>query len=227
MLQHALDMADNTTRIMLANELRGHVREAVACSHANHVLQKCITALPPAAVQWIVDEIYSWGQEFVVQLAEHRFGCRIFQRLLEHCSSQQLNSLVSALVNNMARIAASEFGHYVMLHLLEFGTSDQRACIAAMIVDNASWVGSNFYASAVVAQCLAHSEKVQKLMVATALLSHPMQLQIMAGQKFGHLAIISMLQMPEVSSGVRVVLMGVRNHVKGSQYWKLVVKHFQ
>ena len=57
-LQDAFDRAGrDDIRLALAEELHGHVWEAIMCKNANHVIQKCIESMRPGAVQFIIDEI--------------------------------------------------------------------------------------------------------------------------------------------------------------------------
>jgi pumilio RNA-binding family len=52
----------------------------------NHVIQKCIELVKAQHIQFIVDDFK--GQMF--NLATHPYGCRVIQRLLEHCQEDQL-----------------------------------------------------------------------------------------------------------------------------------------
>merc|ERR1712023_89865 len=76
-VQKALDDCTNDEeRAVLAAQLRGHVFEATQCPHANHVLRKIITLLPPAALNFVIMELMAEGRNGIIELARHRFGCR-------------------------------------------------------------------------------------------------------------------------------------------------------
>merc|ERR1711881_49018 len=93
-VQHALEAAaDVSTREMIAGELRDHVWQAIDCPCANYALQQCIYSLPAPSVQFIIDEITAESNG-VCLAAQHRFGCRILQRLLERCPPKQVQDLV-------------------------------------------------------------------------------------------------------------------------------------
>merc|ERR1719362_2273068 len=66
-------IGEDEREAMLA-ELHGHVLEAAVCPYANYVLQKCIVALKPEAVQFIIREI---PVESVSVVAQNKFGCRV------------------------------------------------------------------------------------------------------------------------------------------------------
>jgi pumilio RNA-binding family len=70
---------------VLVNELVGNVMKCVKDQNGNHVIQKCIECVPPNLIQFIVDGFA--GK--VLTLASHPYGCRVIQRILEHCISPE------------------------------------------------------------------------------------------------------------------------------------------
>merc|ERR1712187_676105 len=96
-VQRLLDESNEQVRVAIAEELRGHVWEAMQHPHANYVVQKCIESLRPSASQFIIDEIIS--NDIVQKASQHKFGCQILQRLLEFCRTDQVNELVEILLN--------------------------------------------------------------------------------------------------------------------------------
>ena len=61
--------------------------------NGNHVIQKCIECIPADAIQFIVDSFI--GQ--VCALSTHPYGCRVIQRILEHCDDKQVNAILDEL----------------------------------------------------------------------------------------------------------------------------------
>jgi pumilio RNA-binding family len=61
--------------------------------NGNHVIQKCIECVPAASVQFIVDAFANQ----VCSLSTHPYGCRVVQRILEHCDDKQVNSILEEL----------------------------------------------------------------------------------------------------------------------------------
>ena len=84
LLQVVLERCDGPGQRHLAAELCGHVCEALESPHANHVLQRLVELLPPGAVRFVLDEMQSWPGRSSADIASHKFGCRIVERLLEH-----------------------------------------------------------------------------------------------------------------------------------------------
>eukprot|EP00438_Fugacium_kawagutii_P029241 Skav229576 [mRNA] locus=scaffold568:769569:775299:+ [translate_table: standard] len=132
----------------LAQELRGHVKEAASSPHANYVLQKApgraggagggaghvITQLRPHASTFIAEELLDSGARF----ARHRFGCRILCRLLEHCttesSTQRLISRILEDPSEALELCRHNFGHHVVQLVLERGHPTRRGSCRGGVV---------------------------------------------------------------------------------------------
>lgn len=82
-------MIDVDQQAQLVKELEGNVMKCVKDQNGNHVVQKCIERVPPRIISFIVDAFT--GQ--VYALATHPYGCRVIQRILEHCEDYQTVSI--------------------------------------------------------------------------------------------------------------------------------------
>merc|ERR1711988_1299181 len=110
-VQKALDECSNDEeRAVLAAQLRGHVFEATQCPHANHVLRKVITLLPPSSLNFVVVELMSRGPAGIIEIARHRYGCRILEGLLLHCPLEQLSCVVECLLAEAAALCMHMYG---------------------------------------------------------------------------------------------------------------------
>ncbi len=58
--------------------------------NGNHVIQKIIECLPTPRILHLVDSFLTC----VVQLSSHPFGCRVIQRILEHCQDARRRAVV-------------------------------------------------------------------------------------------------------------------------------------
>lgn len=64
----------------------------------------------------------------VVPLSSHPFGCRIIQRILEHCSDDGRKAVVmEEILKAAAQLAQDQYGNYVIQHVLERGTPAERS----------------------------------------------------------------------------------------------------
>lgn len=195
-VQRALDEADPEICTVIAAELRGHVWEAVEHIHANYVLQKCVEILSSCGSQWIIEELVGCGKGSGVYLAKHRLGCRIFQRLLEHCTADQVKPLVDDLLSgDLEKLCAHPFANYVFQHLLEHGAEGQRRRLLAVLIDNVEWMGTDHHAAAVVSQALHHGSPDEKAALGKALLDRPALLLQMATRRLGHETVQRLFQL--------------------------------
>eukprot|EP00976_Prorocentrum_cordatum_P023998 488666-Prorocentrum_minimum.AAC.1 len=74
-IQKALAVVSEAQQLELVRELDGHVMRCVRDQNGNHVIQKCIECVRPAALDFIVSAVYG----NVVQLSSHPYGCRVIQ----------------------------------------------------------------------------------------------------------------------------------------------------
>uniref|UniRef100_A0A672M4X9 Pumilio homolog 1 n=1 Tax=Sinocyclocheilus grahami TaxID=75366 RepID=A0A672M4X9_SINGR len=86
-IQKALEFIPSDQQVIneMVRELDGHVLKCVKDQNGNHVVQKCIECVQPHALQFIIDAFK--GQVFA--LSTHPYGCRVIQRILEHCLPEQ------------------------------------------------------------------------------------------------------------------------------------------
>lgn len=66
--------------------MEGNVLKCVKDQNGNHVIQKAIERVSPENIRFIIDAFY--GQVYV--LATHPYGCRVIQRIFEHCSEKEI-----------------------------------------------------------------------------------------------------------------------------------------
>lgn len=63
----------------------------------------------------------------VLSLSTHPYGCRVIQRILEHCTPEQTSPVLNELHHNTETLIQDQYGNYVIQHvlgmLLEFHSS--------------------------------------------------------------------------------------------------------
>jgi len=193
-VQAALEAApSDAAREALAAELHGHVAKAMRCSHANHVLQKCIALMRPESLQFIVDELLA-RSGLVVQAARHRYACRIVQHTLRKCPAAQTAELAEALLQDAKTLARHTIGHYTVQQMLELGTEDQRYRLIRTIERNARSISLSTSGGAVVRAALAYAPSEDKVWIARAMLQDPMVLPSLATSRHGSAAVVQVLQ---------------------------------
>ncbi|KAL0620635.1 Pumilio-like protein 2 [Plecturocebus cupreus] len=113
----------------MVKELDGHVLKCVKDQNGNHVVQKCIECVQPQSLQFIIDAFK--GQVFV--LSTHPYGCRVIQRILEHCTAEQTLPILEELHQHTEQLVQDQYGNYVIQHVLEHGRPEDKSKIVSEI----------------------------------------------------------------------------------------------
>lgn len=227
-IQRMLEEGNNSLCLMIATELRGHMWDAVENPSANHVLQKLITNLFPEQCQFIIDELMS-QPGCSVHLAQHRFGCRIFERLLEHCPPSQIATMVEEVLEVSRALCKDPFGNYVMQHLLEYGTPQQRQRICSTVGAHLAEFCTDPKAPSVVAKVLELGTREQQRCVVQALLQNMESLAKLASARFGHVIVVALLRSQledEERNQVRHLLANPPRQARQSRHAKKVMQCF-
>jgi hypothetical protein len=228
-LQKALDDAlSDQDRVTLSHELHTHVWEAIKCPHANHVLQKFIDTMRPSGSQFVINEIMQGGGACVGRIARHRFGCRILQRLLEHCSSNQIFDLVEIIILDARWLATHLYGNYVLQHVLEHcHVEDQISRLVGVLASNAAQVAAHCYGCAVLHKAFDYAQADARCALASSLVARPEVLLAMACSRHGHACVKLALQAShkEQSQEARSWLQERQEVLKRSRYGRVLSKY--
>ena len=54
-------------------------------------------------------------------LSTHPYGCRVIQRILEHCTPEQTTPILDELHSSTEQLLQDQYGNYVIQHVLEHG----------------------------------------------------------------------------------------------------------
>lgn len=186
-LQRAIEEpCTNADRIAYAQCLRGKVWEAMRCKHANHFVQKCVESMPPSAVQFVIDEIFLAGPRAVQRAARQKYGCRVLQRLLEHCPLRQVSSVADELLTEAVRLSVHQYGNFVMSSLAVYGSDEQRRQLMRCIIPEVEAVGSNLNGCAVLSQLLSHDASPELRELCESLLRVNGLVAQMSRKRYGH-----------------------------------------
>lgn len=186
LIQKALeDARGDSERALIASELRNRVWEALKSPHANHVLQKCISTMRPCDSQFIVDELTHPGPRAAVLAAEHQYGCRILQRLLEHFSSDRLHLLIDNLLAEAISLCNHNYGSFLMQHLLEYGDDYHIKILLNELTQHAAVIAADPCGVTVLSKALLYPGQEQAAL-ANVLAAHPSWLVSMSVWRHGY-----------------------------------------
>jgi hypothetical protein len=170
-IQKALTRIAPEQQVELVGELDGHVMECVKDQNGNHVIQKCIemvawddakrnpeTQMAASDVQFIADAF----TRHVGMMATHPYGCRVIQRVLEHCHETQTGPILAKIAKCCETLVQDQFGNYVVQHVLEHGAPADRASLIKIVQANVLSFSQHKFASNVVEKCLANASAAQQ-----------------------------------------------------------------
>ncbi|KAB1213229.1 hypothetical protein CJ030_MR5G022406 [Morella rubra] len=165
----ALEVIELDQKIQLVHELDGHVMRCVRDQNGNHVIQKCIECVPVEKIGFIVSAFQ--GQ--VATLATHPYGCRVIQRVLEHCSDElQIQCIVEEILESACVLSQDQYGNYVTQHVLEMGKSHARTRIIKSFTGAVVQMSQHKYASNVVEKCLEYGDTAERELLIEEIIGH-------------------------------------------------------
>ena len=137
-------------------------------SNGNHVIQKCIEIVSKKArdnpdeseylnnkIQFIIDVF----QTKVKELSSHPYGCRVIQRVLEHCCNEQKTIILEELRLCCADLIQDCYGNYVIQFLMQHGWEKDRQILIKEVQTHLLDFSQHKFASNVVEKCLQYAIK--------------------------------------------------------------------
>jgi len=119
----------------LAKGVQDHVQELVHSPSSNHVIQKFIESTSAETSDFIALEL----RKHAADTCNHRFGCRIMCRLLEHNETKpSTQELIAEALQGAADLCRHKFGHYVIQKVIESdpGSPAQRSAVIQALCDD-------------------------------------------------------------------------------------------
>ena len=154
----ALEHILTDQQAQLVRELEPHVLRCVKDQNGNHVIQKAIERVPAAHIQFIINAFT--GQ--VHELAMHPYGCRVIQRMLEHCEEPTRSAVLQELHACAAALIINQYGNYVTQHVIEHGREEDRTKVISLITGNLANLSKHKFASNVVEKSIQFGTAAQR-----------------------------------------------------------------
>ena len=63
----------------------------------------------------------------------HPYGCRVIQRILEHCNIDQVSGILEELHQQTDHLVHDQYGNYVVQHVLEHGQPEDKTKIISQL----------------------------------------------------------------------------------------------
>lgn len=127
--------------------------------NGNHVIQKAIEMIKNHDhIAFIMD---AFAGE-IGKLATHSYGCRVIQRMLEHCEPGRKRAILQELHAEGETLITDPYGNYVTQHIVEHGGPEDRDKVIALVTANTYKHSKHKFASNVVEKCLKYGTDAQR-----------------------------------------------------------------
>ena len=150
-------------------EFEGQILRCVHDQNGNHVIQKCIEVVSKVAreapaeqsaylgsrIQFIIDAFHNRVKE----LAMHPYGCRVIQRILEHCTNSQKAFVLEEIRHCCNELIRDQYGNYVIQHVMQHGWETDKAILLREVKEHILEFSQHKFASNVVEKCMQYCSK--------------------------------------------------------------------
>lgn len=213
-IQKALESINLEHQKIIVQELEGTVLKCVKDQNGNHVVQKCIETIKDSqCLQFIIDAFR--GQ--VLALSTHPYGCRVIQRILEHCKEEQTKSVMSEIHNNTEQLLQDQYGNYVIQHVLDRGREEDKSIIVNAVRGKVMHLSQHKFASNVVEKCVENANRGEKAFlieeVCTANSDSPTSaLHIMMKDQYANYVVQKMIDVAEPNQR-KILMHKIKPHI--------------
>ena len=149
-VQKALETLEEEDLSRLLREFHHNVLSCIYDQNGNHVIQKCIEVINTRSKRALSqsDEKHANSLrsqiDFVINdvlvnaasLSCHPYGCRVLQRILEHCDEDTKHKILDEVKPSHKRLLDDQYGNYVIQHVLQFGRTSDRDSILQIVVES-------------------------------------------------------------------------------------------
>jgi len=171
-VQKSLETLSDKEIFPLLAEFHGNVIACIHDQNGNHVMQKCIEVMSTKAKRARSNgSMYSAQIDFIIKdvlsnveaLSCHPYGCRVLQRMLEHCVDEQRVKVLDQVKSSHRVLLDDQYGNYVIQHVLQFGRSSDRDSILEIVIENGLLsMSRQKFASNVVEKLLKYGSSSQR-----------------------------------------------------------------
>ena len=176
-VQKALEVVSDEDLLELLSELHNNMLACVHDQNGNHVIQKYIEVVNKRVtlnekrgdtemalrMKQEIKIVFNCVTEDVLSLACHPYGCRVFQRILEHFCEEQKDHVLMCINHFHQELLDDQYGNYVIQHVLQYGRTLDRDSILEIVVKNSLLhLSRQKFASNVVEKLLKYGNQRQR-----------------------------------------------------------------
>ena len=218
-VQKALEYVSTQRLIALVSEFENSqiLLRCVHDSNGNHVIQKCIEIVSKVAKEASTPELSEYlssrimfiinsFQGRVKELSSHPYGCRVVQRILEHCSNPQKAVVLEELRKCCAELVQDCYGNYVIQFVMQHGWEADRAVLIKEVQTHLLEFATHKFASNVVEKCLQYASKRDRDEMIWTIINVTFDLNNPVDAKTGHCVLETMVRDPYANYVVQKVI---------------------
>jgi pumilio RNA-binding family len=184
-VQKVLETLPEDDIARLLSEFHHNVLCCIHDQNGNHVIQKCIEVMSSRARKAVQQNDEALGQflrdqiDFIIDdvlantttLSCHPYGCRVLQRMLEHCNDEKKFLILDEIKSCHRKLLDDQYGNYVIQHVLQFGREEDRDSIVQIVVESGLLgLSRQKFASNVVEKLLKYGNSNQRRAVVREML---------------------------------------------------------
>lgn len=216
-IQKALEYVATKRLVALVGEFEG--QQVLRCVHdqnGNHVIQKCIEVVSRVAKesQPELTEYLSSRIQFIIQafsgrvreLSMHPYGCRVVQRILEHCTNTQKAPVLDELRKCCRELIQDQYGNYVIQHVMQHGWETDKAILIEEVQSRLLEYSQHKFASNVVEKCIQYADKKDRDQMIWTIINVTFDLNNPVDAKTGQCVLENMVRDPYANYVVQKVI---------------------
>ncbi|CAG9539816.1 unnamed protein product [Cercopithifilaria johnstoni] len=216
-IQKALESIEPEQQMEILKEMEGQVLKCVKDQNGNHVVQKVIERVDASRLQFIIDALVPAGDNITVcNLSTHPYGCRVIQRVLEHCTDEQKRPVLDQLHKHVKSLIVDQYGNYVIQHVIEHGSLEDRDRIVNQVKGDVLHFAQHKFASNVIEKCLTCGEPHHKNALITEVCGNPNDiatpLLMMMKDQFANYVVQKMLDVAD-SALRKKMMLAIKPHI--------------
>uniref|UniRef100_A0A1I8EJ20 PUM-HD domain-containing protein n=3 Tax=Wuchereria bancrofti TaxID=6293 RepID=A0A1I8EJ20_WUCBA len=216
-IQKALESIEPEQQMEILKEMEGQVLKCVKDQNGNHVVQKVIERVDASRLQFIIDALVPAGDNMTVcNLSTHPYGCRVIQRVLEHCTDEQKRPVLDQLHKHVKSLIVDQYGNYVIQHVIEHGSLEDRDRIVNQVKGDVLRFAQHKFASNVIEKCLTCGEPHHKNALITEVCGNPNDiatpLLMMMKDQFANYVVQKMLDVAD-SALRKKMMLAIKPHI--------------
>ena len=164
-------------------------------------MQKVIECVPSEHLNFIVDAFA--GQ--VYQLSTHPYGCRVIQRILEHCNQDQTAQILDEIHPQTEQLTMDQYGNYVVQHILEHGRADDKTKITGEMRGRVVQLAQHKFASNVIEKCVTSSSRTTRALMIDEVCGSSEALFTMMKDQYANYVVQKMLDIADMPQKRKLV----------------------